>query len=71
MHPLETSLGLPLNRFLLLPLDITNKHVLKFPDYKAIVDPDFGTTDSPSNPENKSPIVHFVSSFLEQTAEVC
>lgn len=62
--------GLPLDRFLLLPLDITTLHELSFPLYKSAVDPAFESTASPSKPEGKPPLVHFTSAFLERTREV-
>ncbi|KAI9062938.1 nucleoside hydrolase [Trametes sanguinea] len=68
--PNDPGHGLPLERFILLPLDITTPHELWFPYYKAAVDPAFESTSSPSRPEGKSPLVHFTSSFLERTREV-
>lgn len=68
--PSDPGHGLPLERFLLLPLDITTPHELAFPHYKAAVDPAFASTAAPSRPEGKSPLVHFTSSFLERTREV-
>lgn len=62
--------GLPLDRFLLLPLDITTPHELPFPTYKAAVDPAFESTAVPSRAEGKPPLVHFTSAFLERTREV-
>lgn len=61
---------LPLDRFILLPLDITTPHELPFPIYKKAVDPPFFSAAEPSNSLNKSPIVHFTSSFLERTREI-
>ncbi|OSD06841.1 nucleoside hydrolase [Trametes coccinea BRFM310] len=68
--PSDPRHGLPLERFILLPLDVTTPHELSFPYYKATVDPAFGSTSSPSRPEGKSPLVHFTSAFLERTREV-
>lgn len=62
--------GLPLNRFLLLPLDITTPHELPFPEYKRHVDPTFHGPSIPSISHNKPPMTHFTSSFLERTREV-
>ncbi|KAI0743470.1 nucleoside hydrolase [Daedaleopsis nitida] len=62
--------GFPLDRFLLLPLDITTPHELPFPLYKTAVDPAFESTASPSRPDGKPPLVHFTSAFLERTREV-
>jgi hypothetical protein len=61
--------GLPLNRFVLLPLDITTPHELPFPEYRRDVDPAFYNSSLPSNSVNKSPLIHFTSSFLERTRE--
>jgi hypothetical protein len=56
----------------MLPLDITTSHQLSFPFYKEKVDPSFETSATPSDGTsgNKSPLVHFTSSFLEQTRVV-
>lgn len=62
--------GLPLNRFLMLPLDITTLHQLPFPEYKELIDPAFHNPSLPSSSHNKSPLVHFTSSFLEKTREI-
>ncbi|KAJ7039212.1 Inosine/uridine-preferring nucleoside hydrolase domain-containing protein [Mycena alexandri] len=61
---------LPLDRFLMLPLDITTIHELPFPHYKAKVDVSFETSAIPSDKSKKSPLVHFTSSFLEQTRSI-
>ncbi|CDO70597.1 hypothetical protein BN946_scf184656.g12 [Trametes cinnabarina] len=68
--PSDPGHGLPLERFILLPLDITTPHELSFPYYKATVDPAFDSNCSPSRPDGKPPLVHFTSSFLERTREV-
>ncbi|KAF9018015.1 nucleoside hydrolase [Hymenopellis radicata] len=65
--PTSSHLGLPLERFLLLPLDITTPHELPFPVYTERVD---GAFQQPSTGAGKKPITHFTSSFLEQTREV-
>ncbi|KAK2467831.1 hypothetical protein APHAL10511_000126 [Amanita phalloides] len=61
---------LPLDRFLLLSLDITTDHELSFPLYQKLVDPSFSSSLQPSMPSDKAPLHHFTSSFLEQTREV-
>jgi len=62
--------GLPLDRFVLLPLDITTPHELPFPLYHSKVDPNFGSPTNPSIASHKSPLAHFTSSFLERTREI-
>lgn len=64
LHP-----GIPLDRFVLLPLDITTPHELPFPEYKRAVDPTFCNSSLPSISLNKSPLIHLTSSFLERTRE--
>ena len=66
----EPDQGLPLDRFLLLPLDITTPHELSFPLYAEKIDPTFSTSARPSQPAGKPPLVHFTSAFLERTREV-
>ncbi|KAJ7497087.1 Inosine/uridine-preferring nucleoside hydrolase domain-containing protein [Mycena latifolia] len=61
---------LPLDRFIMLPLDITTPHEFPFPFYKEKVDPSFDTSATPSDSSSKSPLTHFTSSFLEQTRDV-
>ena len=70
LYPSEPSKGLPLDRFILLPLDLTTDHELPFSEYRKWVDPAFSDTLSPSESDAKSPLTHFTSSFLERTAEV-
>ncbi|EMD37862.1 hypothetical protein CERSUDRAFT_123694 [Gelatoporia subvermispora B] len=70
LTPSHPSAGLPLSRFVLLPLDITTPHELPFPVYTRAVDPTFRSPREPSVPAGKSPIVHFTSSFLERTREI-
>lgn len=60
------SPGLPLDRFVLLPLDITTPHELPFAVYREQVDPLFQLPSAPT----RSPLTHFTSSFLEQTRVV-
>ncbi|KAF7315264.1 Inosine-uridine preferring nucleoside hydrolase [Mycena indigotica] len=67
---IEDEMLLPLDRFIMLPLDITTSHELPFPTYKERVDPHFETSARPSIPSAKSPLVHFTSSFLEQARVV-
>jgi hypothetical protein len=67
---LSPSTGLPPDRFMLLTLDITTPHQLPFQCYKSKVDPAFESTTVPSLASEKSPLVHFTSSFLERTKEV-
>ena len=65
------NLQLPLDRFLLLPLDITTLHELPFNIYQQKVDSTFrSASEAPSDGSDKTPIVHFTSSFLERTREV-
>ena len=65
------DLRLPLDRFLLLPLDITTLHELPFNVYQQEVDSAFqSASEAPSDGSDKIPIVHFTSSFLESTREV-
>ncbi|KAF5325618.1 hypothetical protein D9611_000107 [Ephemerocybe angulata] len=66
----ENLTELPLERFLLLPLDITTPHEIPFPVYRQFVDPSFSTTAEPSIASNKAPLTHFTSSFLERTREI-
>jgi len=54
----------------MLPLDVTTPHELPFPVYRDIVDPAFSDTSKPSRPSDKTPLVHFTSSFLERTREI-
>lgn len=54
----------------MLPLDITTPHELPFPVYKDEVDPSFDSPANPSKADDKSPLVHFTSSFLEQTRHI-
>ncbi|KZT72099.1 nucleoside hydrolase [Daedalea quercina L-15889] len=71
LTPDDPQSGLALERFVLLPLDITTPHELPFPVYAARVDQSFeNATVRPSQAEGKSPLVHFTSSFLELTREI-
>ncbi|KAG7090896.1 hypothetical protein E1B28_009975 [Marasmius oreades] len=60
----------PLERFLLVPLDITTSHALPFPVYKERVDDAFAGVSVPSVSSMKSPLIHFTSSFLKRTRDV-
>lgn len=62
--------GLPLDRFVLLPLDVTTPHELPFPLYNSQIDPTFDSSTNPSALSDKSPLIHFTSSFLEKTREI-
>ncbi|KAF8722186.1 hypothetical protein AX14_009981 [Amanita brunnescens Koide BX004] len=61
---------LPLDRFLLLSLDITTEHELSFPLYRQFVDPAFSSSSQPSIQGSKAPLQHFTSSILERTREI-
>jgi len=61
---------LPLDRFLLLSLDITTDHELSFPLYRQLVDPAFSSSLQPSVQSGKAPLHHFTSSVLERTREI-
>ncbi|THV06747.1 nucleoside hydrolase [Dendrothele bispora CBS 962.96] len=65
--PHDPTSGFPLDKFFMLPLDITTPHELPFPAYKASVDSAFESAARPSSASDKSPLTHFTSSFLEQT----
>ena len=75
----ETLPLLPLDRVLLLPLDITTPHELHFPKYTKYIDPSFvRITDSgdgvkqidPNIEVRGNPITCFTSAFLRRTREV-
>ncbi|KAL4074162.1 Inosine/uridine-preferring nucleoside hydrolase domain-containing protein [Scleroderma yunnanense] len=68
--PASPENGLPLERVMLLPLDITTLHELTFPFYVERVDPTFESTRKPSIESNKPPLVHFSSAFFERSREV-
>ncbi|PBK86935.1 nucleoside hydrolase [Armillaria gallica] len=70
LMPSRPELGLPLDRFFLLPLDITTPHELPFPVYQTRVDPSFSNMNTPSVAGEKKPLIHFTSSFLEHTRTV-
>lgn len=67
---IETPHRIPMERFLMVPLDITTPHGLPFPLYKERVDPRFQNTQAPSQESSKKHITHFTSSFLERTREI-
>ncbi|KAH9008454.1 nucleoside hydrolase [Lactarius hengduanensis] len=60
---------LPLERVLLLPLDITCPHTLPFSAYSKYVDPTFAE-DAPSVLAGKTPLAHFSSAFFRRTRHV-
>jgi len=62
--------GLPRDRFMMLPLDITTPHELPFPDYQKVVDPTFSSHTAPAQGHLKSPVTQFTSAFLEKTREM-
>ncbi|GAA5873474.1 hypothetical protein JCM8547_005441 [Rhodosporidiobolus lusitaniae] len=66
----DTVFQLFLPNLYIFPLDITTYLTLPFSFYSSAVDPSFSDTKTPSQPEGKSPIAHFTSSFLEGTKEV-
>lgn len=68
--PTDITSGLPLDRVIIAPLDITSNHELPFPHYCQKVDPAFKSTAQPSNADGKSPLVHFTSSVFERTREI-
>lgn len=68
--PTDLTSGLPLDRVILAPLDITTNHELPLPHYIQTVDPAFKSTAQPSNADGKSPLVHFTSSVFERTREI-
>jgi inosine-uridine nucleoside N-ribohydrolase len=70
LFPPHPETGIPLDRFILLPLDITTPHELSFPYYKERVDPSFESSASSSVGTEKAPLTHFTSSFLERTREI-
>ena len=68
--PFDQHVGLPLDRFLMVPLDVTALHKMSFVKYKEQVDPSFASTTNPSTVAGKLPLTHFTSSFLERAREV-
>lgn len=68
--PTDLTSGLPLERLILVPLDITAIHELPFPYYCQKVDPTLESAANPSNADGKSPLVHFTSSVFERTREI-
>ncbi|KIY65844.1 nucleoside hydrolase [Cylindrobasidium torrendii FP15055 ss-10] len=67
LTPTDPDKGFPLDRFFMLPLDITTPHELPFKEYIRRVDEQFVGLQSPSSGAGKTPLVHFTSSFLEHT----
>jgi hypothetical protein len=71
LTPSRPETGIPLDRFILLPLDITTPHELPFHIYREKVDPSLESSTAPSiETSGKAPLTHFTSSFLEQTREI-
>ena len=70
LTPSSPAEGFPLDRFILLPLDVTTPHEIPFPYYKEHIDPAFKDTTQPSDATKKAPLIHFTSAFLERTREV-
>lgn len=68
--PKDPNAGLPLDRLLLLPLDITTPHELPFSVYKDKVDQSLEDSSRPSVATDKAPLTHFTSSFLERAREM-
>ncbi|KAK7687189.1 hypothetical protein QCA50_009693 [Cerrena zonata] len=73
--PSSAPAPVPLEKFILVPLDITTQHELPFPSYVQHVDPSFPPpTPEPLQPleegVKRSPIVYFTSAFLSRTREV-
>ncbi|OAX42300.1 nucleoside hydrolase [Rhizopogon vinicolor AM-OR11-026] len=68
--PTDLANGFPLERLILVPLDITTIHELPFPYYCQKVDPTLESAANPSNADGKSPVVHFTSSVFERTREI-
>lgn len=64
---LGSTPGIPLDRFILLPLDITTPHLLPFPVYKDEVDPGFCEAITG---HRAAPLTYFTSAFLERTRAV-
>lgn len=62
--------GFPLERLILVPLDITTIHELPFPYYRQKIDPTLDSEANPSNADGKSPLVHFTSSVFERTRDI-
>jgi hypothetical protein len=62
--------GLPLDRFVMLPLDITTPHELPFSVYEELVDAAIGSANSPPSGSGRAPLAHFTTSFLEQTRRI-
>ncbi|KAF9467301.1 Inosine/uridine-preferring nucleoside hydrolase domain-containing protein [Collybia nuda] len=68
--PKDPNLGLPLDRVLLLPLDITTFHELPFSVYKNKIDSSLDLSSRPSVASGKEPLTHFTSAFLERAREM-
>ena len=60
-----TSPFLPLDRVLLIPLDITSTHTLFYPTYTSLVDPSFIYGQDVKRVREKYPLTYFTSAFLQ------
>ncbi|KAI0081341.1 nucleoside hydrolase [Panus rudis PR-1116 ss-1] len=74
-HPPHAPLPIPLERFLLLPLDITTPHELPFAYYVKHIDsslPKTATSESDHTNQTTSTslVTYFTSAFLSRTREV-
>ncbi|CAL1707331.1 unnamed protein product [Somion occarium] len=73
--PPSVPTPIPLEKFILLPLDITTPHELPFPYYIQQIDPSFGGQSQSNNVQStdegsQSPLVYFTSAFLSRTRQV-
>jgi hypothetical protein len=67
---MSSTTRLPLERVLLLPLDITTSHLLPFIGYATHIDPSFLADRPPSIDNLMPPLSHFTSAFLRRTRNV-
>jgi hypothetical protein len=66
--PSHPDTGIPLDRFILAPLDLTTSHELPFSVYKEKVDLSLESPTAPSvGTSGKPHLTHFTSAFLERT----
>ena len=68
--PVVPGSGLPLERVLLVTLDVTTTHEFPFPFYIQHIDPVFDSTKKPSIRSGKTPLTHFTSSVFERSREI-
>ena len=63
---------IPRDRIILAPLDVTTPHELNFEQYALAADPPFALANfkPPLRADERSPLVHFTSAFLERTRSV-